>query len=265
MTKPIIFINLILFLICWDVVAQNDNGRRWEFFIGSGLSFPVGVYSKKNPEKSAILNYLGDNSFKVISGFAKEKCGFAKTGWNYSAGLKYYLSPKFMFVIHAGRFINHVETDRIAKYLTGVTNKNMGFSEPDYELIFFTAGIGYTLSVKKFDINLILNAGYSRSDFPYYEQVLLFTSMPPEYFPPVIFAHDGPRPDLNSLAVGGGISVYYPIGKRIKTGLQALYQQANFAYHMSNHAIPGGSETFEIDDILKVRVINADLVLSYVF
>lgn len=257
MIKLIFFGNLLLFLINSDVLGQEHNQRKWGISIGGGLSFPVGVYSKKNPEESAIL----DNtvSFTRIVGFSKEISGFAATGFSYNAEIKYLISSRIKLFVIGGVFTNPVKTNGMANYVTETTDYPINLNESDYRNFYIMPGISYLFSNKNFDFEIKLDAGYSTTDFPYYEFV--FTSLNP----PAIFAHDGPQSDLHAFMVGGGMSATYHFGKRIETGFQALYQQANYAYHMSNRAIPGGSQVSEIDDILKVRAINAAVVLSYSF
>jgi hypothetical protein len=246
-----------LWLIVLNASGQDSKQRLWELSMGGGVSLPVGTYSHKNPSESAIID--NSLSFTRIIGIAKEKSGFAKAGFNYNLEIKYKLSSNFRLSISAGKFINPIETNGMSDYFSQVT-REVEVVESDYKISYIMPGIGYSYLINNLDFDLNLNAGFSGSDFPYYKFILLFTTNPHP-----IFAHDGPEPNLHAFAMGASISVNYNISSRVIVGIEAFYQQSNFAYHMSNHVIPGGSAVFEIDDVLKVRVINTALRLGYVF
>ena len=81
--------------------------------------------------------------------------------------------------------------------------------------------------------------------------------------PPPIFANVATSSDLHAFTFGSSISAGYKITQNIKIGIDAIYYHANFPYHMSNAETPGGSQVFEISDVLKVKVINIGIKLSY--
>jgi len=263
MTKLIIFLNLFLLLIYSDILAQNKIQERWEFSIGGGISFPVGVYSKKNPAESVIINYLTLNpssSLKQYVGFAKDKSGFAKLGPDYNLEIKYSLNTDLSVKVIAGCFTNPVEAPVISDYLTKLGGETK-MEESPYRIIYLAPGFEYQRQLNKISLGLSFNAGYSLTNFPYYKFVYLFTTTVPYIF----FGNVGPRPDLRSLTMGAGLSITYNLGKRMKIGLNAIYQRSNFPYHMSNQLTPGSGAWYEIDDILKVRVFNTAIKLDYTF
>lgn len=260
MKKLLTFSILLLLLISLDVSGQDSVRIRWEFSVGGGLSFPAGVYSKKNPEESVIINYTND-SIKQYVGFSKENSGFAKSGWSYNATIKYQLSSGIKLFIVGGEFINPVNTGKITDYLSRVTDLQQEFKESAYKVFYLIPGIEYLHQFNRLSIGLSFHAGYSKTNFPNYKIIYLFETVNPKRF----FGHIGPEPYLSSLTIGSGLSITYQPVKRFKISLNTIYQHSNFPYHMSNEVYPAGGGRYEIDDILKVRVINTDVVLSYVF
>ena len=122
-------------------------------------------------------------------------------------------------------------------------------------------GIGYHYSLKPFDFGLDLLTGYSKTNYPYYKFVLLFTTVDP----PVIFAHEGPQPDLGAFTFGSYFSAAYNLLKQFKVGIVVSYQSTNFSYKVSPRSIPGGSTSFDYSDILKVRILNTGIKIGYSF
>jgi len=151
----------------------------------------------------------------------------------------------------------------MSDYLVKVLNRDQYMQEADYRILSLIPGIGYELPLSKFVFNINLFLGYAIAKYPYYKFILLYTETSTN--PPIIFAHDGPEPTLKSFTYGTSFSANYNISSRFKVGVEAFYQKANFAYHMSNRAIPGGSQNFEISDVLKVMVINPSIKLGYRF
>jgi hypothetical protein len=73
----------------------------------------------------------------------------------------------------------------------------------------------------------------------------------------------GPKPDLNALAYGGMFNLSYKI-KRIRTGLEILYQRADFDHTFTTYTlIPGGNANPEYHDTIKSYLLFVGLQVSY--
>ena len=262
MKKLIFWSNLLILLFVPVVVfCQNDKTSKLEIIIGGGVSLPVGSYRQSDPLKSAILD---ENApFTRIIGFAKSKNGFAMPGNNFNLELKYKLFPSLRLILLASRFVNPVKSSGMTDYLVQVYSLDQKMQESDYKILSLATGVGYEYRLSKFDFNINLLLGYAIAKYPYYKFILLYTETSTN--PPLIFAHDGTEPTLKSFTYGTSLSANYNISSRFRVGVEAFYQKANFAYHMSNRVIPGGSTVYEISDALNVNVINIALRVAYSF
>jgi hypothetical protein len=90
------------------------------------------THGQNNPLQSAILD--NEVSFTRVIGFAKNKNGFAKTGYNINLQIKYKLSPSFHLIFLTSRFTNPVETNTITDYLIEVHQLDEKFEESDYKI-----------------------------------------------------------------------------------------------------------------------------------
>ena len=245
----------------FNALTQSDKLTKLDISISSGLSLPVGSYGKNSPSKSAI--YVEGAPALTVKGFAKDKSGFAKTGYCYNLEIKHKLTPSLKLLLLAGTYTSTVETDGMSDFLTQIKdNRETKVEESDYRFLYFTPGVGYYYSLNKFEFGLNLFMGYSIASFPYYKFIFLFTTMNP----PIIFAHDGPEPDLGAFTLGTSLSATYTVFNRFRIGIDLLYQRANFAYNMSPRSIPGGNPgIYNFSDILKARVINTGFKIGYSF
>ena len=245
----------------FNALGQSDKTTKLDISISGGLSLPVGSYGNKSPLKSAI--YVEGAPALTVKGFAKDRSGFAKTGYCYNLEIKYKLTTSLRLLLLAGTYSNTVETDGMSDFLTQVKdNRETKVEEDDYSFLYFTPGIGYYYSLNKFELGLNLFMGYSISSFPYYKFIFLYTTLDP----PPIFAHYGPKPDLGAFTLGTSLSATYNVFNRFRIGIDILYQRANFEYNMSPMTIPGGNPgIYNFSDILKARVINTGLKIGYSF
>jgi hypothetical protein len=261
MRKLFYLINLfVLSSLTFNTSGQIDKSNRLEISVGGGLSLPIGSYGKKNPSKSAI--YVANAPLPTVKGFDKSKSGFAKTGFDYNIEVKYKLSSCLKLLLLSGTYSNPVETAGMSDFLTNLNGyRETKVEENSYRIFYITPGIGYYSSLNKLNFGLDLFMGYSMTAFPYYKFVLLYTTVDP----PIIFAHDGPEPNLNAFILGSSLSATYNLTDRSKVGIVVSYQGANFSYHVSPRSIPGGDAVYDYTNILKVRVINTGVMLGFNF
>ncbi|TAL66505.1 MAG: hypothetical protein EPN88_08320 [Bacteroidetes bacterium] len=249
---------IILSLVTFNTLGQQVKYTKFDISLVGGSSLPVGSYGNKSPSKSAI--YVNGSQVK---GFAKGKSGFAKMGYYYNAEIKYKLSSSLKLLILIDTYSNPIETDGMSDFMTQLYgNKETKVEEESYRFFYINPGVGYYYSLNKFDFGFNIFMGYSITNFPYYKVVYLFSMANP----PLIFAHVGPRPNLDAFTLGTSLSATYHIFNRFRIGIDVLYQRANFAYNMSPELIPGGGgANLTFSDILKVRVLNTGLKIGYCF
>jgi len=245
--------------LAFNVLGQDEKPTKFEISFGGGLSLPVGSFAKGNPTESAILDK--NVSFTRIIGFSKKKNGFANSGFNYNMSIRYKIFPSLRLLFLSSKFVNSVKSNSITNYLIQPYNKDQLFEESDYKILIFTPGIAYVYTLNKIDCSFNLYLGYSTAKYPYYKFILLYTMLDP----PPIFGNVASSPDLHAFTFGSSISANYKITQNFEIGIDAIYYSTNFPYHMSNGEVPGGSQVFEISDVLKVKVINIGLRLSYSF
>ena len=258
MKGPFFYILIIVTIFIGDMVLGQQKGiSKLDISIIGGLSLPIGSYGENDPSKSAIYANASQ-----VKGFAKEMCGFAKTGYNYNLEIGYKVFPHFKILLITGSYLNPVETKNMSDFMTVIFHGEIRVEEESYKYFYFNPGIGYYQSLNRFEFGLNLFMGYSLTSFPYYKFVFASSTTNP----PDMFAHDGPRPNLNALSIGTSISATYSLSNRFKIGIDANYQRADFKYTMSPRLIPGGGGAdLTFSDILKCRVINLGLKFGYVF
>lgn len=256
MRRSFYLFNIILLLFpTLKALSQNDKSTKFEISANGGLSLPVGLYGENNPSKSAI--YV---DVTQVKGFAKEKSGFAKSGYYYNLELKYNLNSTFKILLITGTYSNPVETTGMTDLLTQISAQKV--EEDSYRYFYINPGFGYQYSISKFNFGLNLFAGYSFTSYPYYKFIFLNSPVNP----PDIFAHYGPRPNLGAVTLGTSFSTTYNISNEFRIGLDVLYQRADFDYTVTPKLIPGGGgANLTFSDILKVRVINAGVKVGYCF
>jgi hypothetical protein len=256
--KALICLVVSLIILANHASGQTESSRKFEISFIPALSIPIASYGRKDPARSAILT--DPASPYSIQGFNKSKSGFAKIGLDYSFEVKYKLNGGFRLLFRTGVFSNSVETNRMSEFVTqSYLNRNTKVEEDDYWYLYITPGVGYYKSFGKYNFGFDLLAGYSLTEYPYYKFVLLFTTV----YPPIILAHDGPRPDLNSIIVGSSVSMSYRIINQFEVGLVVSYLHSNFSYKYIPRFIPGGSQVLEYSEVLKMRVLTAGIRLSY--
>lgn len=249
MRKSLYLVSIsILLSLTFNVSGQNKKSTNFDILINGGLSLPVGSYREKNALKAAIYA----NPYQV-KGFYKEKCGFAKLGYNYNLQINYRIASSFKIVLIGGIFSNPVETQGMSELIYQLSSFTV--EEENYKYFFINPGVGYYINRNRFDFGLNATCGYIQAKFPYYKFVDPY---------PMIFAHDGPRPNLGAINYGVSLSAFYHIARRLSIGIDVGYQTAKFKYKVNPRLIPGGGGSdLSFTDILKVRVINAGIKLVY--
>ncbi|MEI6050642.1 MAG: hypothetical protein WCS03_17230 [Bacteroidota bacterium] len=262
MRKEFFFSNLIiLVLITLSAFSQNEGVSKFEVSVNGGLSLPVGAYGNNNSSKSAI--YIIGAPETTVKGFSKVKSGFAVPGSSYNLTLKFKMTNNLKLLFQASNNNNGVETDGMSVFLTELYNsKETKVEEVNYRVLFFSPGIGYYSSIKKFELGINLFVGYSIANYPYYKIIYLYTNLST----PPILAHVGAKPNLSSLTFGTSLCASYKFTKKLSIGVNILYQTATFSYNLHPENYPGGGgSNFDFSDKLKVRILNTLVCFGYSF
>jgi hypothetical protein len=252
-----LFSLIISLFITPFVSGQIEKINKLDLAFNFGSSLPVASYGKNNPTQSAI--WTGS----TIKGFAKSKNGFAKIGYEFKLEAKYKINTFLKAIMLIGTYSNSVSTNKMSNYLTSTNyNQEIRAEEVNYRYYYLTPGIEYYYSFKNIELSFNLFCGYSISQYPYYKFILLYTTVDP----PVIFAHDGPRPNSGSLLWGSTLSTLINLSNRFKIGLDIQYQMASYSYNVYPRSIPGGSpHQFDFTDKLNVRVFNIGPKFAFCF
>ncbi len=256
MKKIYCLINLAtVFLISNIIYCQETKISKFDVSICVGLSIPIASYGKMDAIKAAIYALPYE-----VKGFSKATCGFAKTGYDYNIKLKYEFISHWNISLLTGTYSNLVDTSGMSD-ITRLSSSSI-VEEESYRYLYILPGFGYDKQIKKFNFGLDLFFGFSLTRFPYYK----FVFVPFYGNPPLMFAHDGPKPNLNSFTLGASIKATYNFSKHLNLGIDLLFQRADFKYTVSPELIPGGGgANLTFSDILKARVINAGLKIGYSF
>ncbi len=253
------FIILSALFLSLDLYAQEDIFSRMSLSVSGGRAIPVGSFGNKNIINSAIYTPEDVQNPWVI-GINKSKSGFAEPGYFLNLEMKYMLNKSIGLRLRTGYTFNNVWTEDITQFLT--TNYgNQKFEHDDYKIFHLAPGLGYEKKVGNFSLGVGVFSGLALTNYPYYQSVLLYTTTDP----PLIWAHDGDRPNLRGLLLGTSISILYQKSSKINWGFEFGYQSTNFEYAMATRVIPGFSPNPEINDILKTAILNAGLKLQYNF
>lgn len=239
--------------------AQIELAKPWTFSLGVGMAAPVGTYGKNDAPTAAV--YAPNVPNPWIIGLNKTKSGFAKTGYYYNADLRYNFTGNIAFFIRTGQCINSVDTKILSNFLTELDKGTVAVEHVNYDIFYFTPGIEYYKTIKNFNVGLNLFTGLAQCKYPYYKWILLYTTTDP----PIYWAHEGARPNLNALIIGSSLDINYKITSNIIMGFEAMYQRANFKYEMRTRAIPGGSNIGEIHDTVKLATVNIGFKIGYKF
>ncbi|NEW83926.1 MAG: hypothetical protein GZ094_16380 [Mariniphaga sp.] len=240
--------------------AQNKLHDRFSFSISSGAAIPVGTFGMKDISNAAIYYVpVNEPAQKYFIGIDKSKSGFAKVGYYYNAQFSYRITNHLFLFLRAGQTTNSVQTSVISEFVTQFNKEPEEFVEVDYKIGSVTPGLGYTMSLKQWDISLGLFGGRARSNFPLYKAIYLNSGTPPS-----IWAFEGETPNLFSFSKGGELSVNRQI-KRISAGLEITYQNSNFKYDIKFRRIPGYDYGPIVHDKLIVSLLTVGLQLAYTF
>jgi hypothetical protein len=255
-----IYLLSILIQICaisFICIGQTEKQNKFSLSLTSGPSFPIFSNAKHDPAKSAIL------TGSWIEGFSKTKSGFANIGIGVNLEANYRINSSLKIILLCGTYSNSVATQEMSDYLTlNNSNQEIKAEEKNYRYVYFAPGIGYIYLIKKIELSLNIFGGYAISQYPYYKFILLYTTVNP----PIIFAHDGPQPNIGSFIWGSCLSASYKISNRFNIGIDIQYQMASYSYNVYPRSIPGGSpHQFDFSDKLKVRVFNIGPKIEFCF
>ncbi len=257
--KKLIIVIVILtgFLNATYSFAQSKISDRLSISLSGGLSVPIGSYSGSNALESA--SYGPEDIYSFLIGFSKEKNGFAKIGSYYLAEVKYRTAKQWLFLLRVGQFTNEVEADNISAFLTDdIFYFQTNVAHVDYTIFHITPGVGYAFSKNLFEFDVILFSGYARCNYPNYATTIENNRLRH-------WNHRGEMPDLESLAIGASFSALYHLSPKFTLGIECSYLHSGFEYSMQNELYPGGTEGYEFDDKLKVRVLNTGIKIAYKF
>ncbi len=256
--KRIIGLLIFMIVLPYPLFSQTEPLIKWSLSLSGGLAVPLAAYGKNDPEGSAVYNTEVQNPW--IIGFQKGRSGFAGMGHYYNAELKVSLPNSIHFFLRSGQFVNPVTTAELSLFLSGKHGIEK-VEHVDYEIFYMTPGVGYSKTLKNWDLGISVFAGYAQINYPYYRSILLYTTTDP----PLIWGHDGERPRLNALTYGGGFNINYNFTSHWAIGLESTYQKAAFDYSMTTRIIPGFTPNPEFSDTVKASVLNAGLTVGYTF
>jgi hypothetical protein len=165
------------------------------------------------------------------------------------------------FLLRSGKIVNTVHNEILSDFLTLKFDTPVSLVHDDYKFNYLSPGFGFARTHKNFEFGFDIFFGYSDCTYPYYKGIRLNSNTDPK----IIWAHSGDRPTLESLTFGSEAFLRYSLLKHLLIGLACSFQAAQFNYKISNKQIPGGSNVFEIEDTLKVKLINVGLSLGYKF
>lgn len=253
MVKKLLLI-LLLANCQGHIYAQSRLSEKFNISITAGPAIPMGSFVKKDIADAVI--YQPDRIHPAVSSIEKSKSGFAKVGYSINAELSYKFSNHFYSFVRSGLSSNPISVTEIEMFFIDLYGVEQRFSQVDNELFTVTPGLGYTFQRGKLEYDAGVFFGYGKINYPYYELLFLRANR--------IWAHSGPRTDLSSWVSGGLVKVKYEIGK-FNTGLELLFQRANFDYGIFPITIPGGSQSESFNDTIKTRVLTVGLVVGYSF
>ncbi|WP_194973241.1 hypothetical protein [Aquiflexum lacus] len=242
-------------VIFMDSISQTFNRGELAFSLSGGSSRPMAGFSGKDIASSII--YREDVTPPWEIGIKKSENGFARPGYYYAAQVNYGITNRFFVFLRAGSSNNPVAEQIIEDYFSTLWSVEVNFTQTDYQLRTLAPGIGYSHRLGNWGLSTGLFAGNGRLEFPYYNLILTYT---PSH--KGTWGHDGPRPDLNAFAYGGMFNLSYETG-RIQTGLEILYQRADFEYSMTTRLVPGGNFNPVYHDTIKSSLLFIGLQVSY--
>lgn len=255
---------LVLILLIESLInplaGQEETVKRWAISFSTGLSIPTGSFAKDDPLGSVIYDLSDPNDpTPLILGFDKSKSGFAKLGYYYCGDIRYKMGKAGLFLMLTyGKSNNVVQTKNLSDFLTNYTGQQ-SLEHVDYEIITFSPGLGISKTYKDLIFTVGASIGYAVSKYPYYKSTLLYTSTNPK----IIWAHDGDRPDLSGLNIAFQLKLEYEISSRWFIGFSSQYQASSFKYEMYNRTIPGGSNTFKINETLKIDLLTTGFTIGF--
>jgi hypothetical protein len=254
--KQRIIILLAFIFISMESKAQTSNKGELAISLSGGSSRPLGGFEGKDMYTAAIFRENVSNPW--VMGINKSENGFARPGYYYAAQMNYGISNRFFVFFRAGIANNPVAERVIEDYFFELyPGWGEGFNHTDYRIRTLTPGIGYSYQLRNWGFSTGLLAGRGQLAFPYFKMVVS-TATELQAF----WGHDGPRPDLNSLAYGGIFNLSYETG-RFRTGLEIVYQRADFDYSMTTRTIPGGNFNPEYHDTIKSSLLFIGIQVSY--
>jgi hypothetical protein len=257
--KKFIKLGVLILTLSLDLFGQEDIYNRFSISVSSGRAIPVASFGNRDIINSAIYT-LEDVQKPWVIGIDKSKSGFADPGYYFNLEMKYMLNKFIGLRLRTGYTFNSIWTDGITQFLT--TNYgDQKFEHDDYKIFHVAPGLGYEKKIGDFNLGVGVFSGLAITNYPYYKSILLYSTTDP----PLIWAHDGKRSNLNTLLLGTSININYQKSPKINWGVELAYQSSNFDYSMTTRGIPGFSPNPEINDVLKTSILNVGLKFQYNF
>lgn len=248
---------IFLLLSSLSSFSQELKKKKWNFMVSSGAAIPVGSYGNANASSAAII----PQPQNFLAAFDKGKSGFANIGYYINAETQFRLKNGLFFLLRGGRIVNTVSTESLSDYLTQRFATPVSVAHDDYRINYIAPGIGFSKTFKTIEFGFDIFIGYANCNYPYYKGVKLNSNTDPK----IIWAHSGARPNLESVTLGNGAFLHYKLLKHLTIGLDCSFQFTQFDYKISNREIPGGSNIYEVEDTLKVALVNIGISLGYKF
>lgn len=254
MNRGIIVI-LSMLLICMESTSQTFGRGELALSLSGGSARPMGGFSGKDMYAAAI--FRNDVDPPWVMGINKSENGFTRPGYYYAAQVNYGITNRFFVFVRAGSSNNPVAEQPIEDYFVELYSTREEVHHTNYRIRTLTPGIGYSYHFRGWGISGGVLAGTGQMAFPYWERTVFFTQSPNG-----TWGHDGPRPDLNAFAYGGLFNLSYELG-RVRTGVEILYQRADFDYSMATRMVPAGNFNPEYHDTIKSSLLFFGLKVSY--
>lgn len=239
-----------------ESVGQTFSKEELAFSLSGGSARPMGGFSGKDMYAAAI--FRNDVDPPWVMGINKSENGFARPGYYYAGQVNYGITNRFFIFFRAGSSNNPVAEQAIEDYFAELYPEwGEEFHHTDYRIRTLTPGIGYSYRFGKWGVSTGLLAGRGQMAFPYFKMVVSTATELRLYW-----GHKGPSPDLNGLVYGGLFNLSYET-RRIRTGLEILYQGSDFGYSMTTIVSPGGNFNPEYHDTIKSSLLFIGLQVSY--
>ncbi|MEQ8714301.1 MAG: hypothetical protein RIC80_14870 [Cyclobacteriaceae bacterium] len=261
-TLKSIFGILTLMLSFYGTQAQETKGKSWSIQFTSGVSLPVGKFSKMDVNQTiSMVEALGEGYYQW-EGFNKNMNNSAEIGFLYTMSIKRQLSGNFHGFVDYISTQHNVETDPVRDFyydtFSFFPTQRLEFRQDNYRFRGLIGGIGYTQSLGSFFIDFQLGLGYTSLDYPSYSWIVYgtkegTTGVGSDY------ANIAPHSNPTSMALSVISGVKYPLGNFF-IGVDFSFMTANFEYAVDLRS-PGNRPIIR-DETINYRVLNLGLIVG---